>query len=293
MSLSALQQTASNFQFSFPVLWLSDLIEGFEQIVPYLATAIPLGIYNFFETMSNVESASAAGDDYNTREAMLVDGVGSIIGSLFGSVFPTAVYIGHPGWKKVGARIGYSIASGVAIFLVCILGIVPILLDIIPLVALIPILLYIGLVIGSQAFQTTPKRHAPAIVIAIIPWLANWANTLVDNTLSAAGTSAAELGTDVLAANNIVYQGMKSLGSGAIITGLILGAIVAFIIDHQFKKSAVYAFVASLLAFFGVIHSSNLGFAVAGKEALGYLIMAAVLLLFAKSEAEQKAGAEK
>ncbi|RCW62473.1 hypothetical protein [Halanaerobium sp. ST460_2HS_T2] len=288
MSFSALQQTVSQFQFSFPFPWVKDLFKGFSQIAPYLATAIPLGIYNFFETMSNVESASAAGDDYNTREAMLVDGMGSIIGSIFGSVFPTAVYIGHPGWKKVGARIGYSIASGVAIFMVCILGVIPLLLDIIPLVALIPILLYIGLVIGSQAFQTTPPKHAPAIVVAIIPWLANWANTLVDNTLSAAGTSASELGYQALAANNIVYQGMKSLGSGAIITGMILGAIVTFIIENDFKKSAIYAFIAAVLSFFGVIHSSNLGFAVAGQEALAYIIMAVILMLISYNNRSSK-----
>jgi hypothetical protein len=40
--------------------------------------------------------------------------------------------------------------------------------------------------------------------------------------------------------------------------------------------------VAAVLSFFGVIHSSNLGFAVAGREALGYIIMAVILLFFTK-----------
>ena len=38
-----------------------------------------------------------------------------------------------------------------------------------PLPAIVPILLYIGLLIGAQAFQEVPKRHAVAVVIAIIP----------------------------------------------------------------------------------------------------------------------------
>ena len=82
-------------------------------VAPLLATAIPLGIYNFTEAMNNVESASAAGDNYNLRKILLADGIGAIVGSMLGSPFPPAVYIGHPGWKAVGGRIGYSLATGV------------------------------------------------------------------------------------------------------------------------------------------------------------------------------------
>src|SRR3712207_8049969 len=49
--------------------------------------------------------------------------------------FPPAVYIGHPGWKSIGGRIGYSLATGVCIGLVCLLGLVALLLAVIPLVA--------------------------------------------------------------------------------------------------------------------------------------------------------------
>ena len=68
-------------------------------IGPLLVTAIPLGIYNFTEGMNNVESAEAAGDSYNLRHILLADGIGAVVGSLLGSPFPPAVYIGHPGWK--------------------------------------------------------------------------------------------------------------------------------------------------------------------------------------------------
>jgi adenine/guanine/hypoxanthine permease len=54
--------------------------------------------------MSNVESAAAAGDNFNLRSVLLADGAGAIIGSAFGSPFPPAVYIGHPGWKDAGGR---------------------------------------------------------------------------------------------------------------------------------------------------------------------------------------------
>ena len=91
--------------------------QGLANIWPLLVTAIPLGIYNFTEGMNNVESASAAGDNYNLRNILLADGIGAIVGSVLGSPFPPAVYIGHPGWKAVGGRIGYSLATGVVIAL--------------------------------------------------------------------------------------------------------------------------------------------------------------------------------
>ena len=175
-----------------------------------LVTAIPFGIYNFTEAMNNVESASAAGDNYNLRKVLLADGVGAIVGSMLGSPFPPAVYIGHPGWKAVGGRIGYSLATGVAIAIVCFLGLTALLLAVIPLVAILPILLYIGLVIGAQAFQVTPKSHAPAVVLALIPNIAEWAKTQIDGALAAAGTSAAQLGPAKLAATAFIADSNRS-----------------------------------------------------------------------------------
>ena len=81
-----------------------DFMAGLSDIGPLLVVAIPLGIYNFTEGMNNVESASAAGDNYNLRKVLLADGIGAIVGAVLGCPFPPAVYIGHPGWKAVGGR---------------------------------------------------------------------------------------------------------------------------------------------------------------------------------------------
>src|SRR6267154_5936033 len=167
----------------------SDFAKALGDIGPLLVTAVPLGIYNFTEGMNNVESAAAAGDDYSLRQILLADGVGAIVGALLGSPFPPAVYIGHPGWKAVGGRIGYSLATGIVIGVVCFLGLTALLLAIIPLVAILPILLFIGLVIGAQAFQASPAKHAPAIVLALLPNIANWGQNQVETSLAVAGAN--------------------------------------------------------------------------------------------------------
>jgi len=255
-----------------------DFMKAMGDIGPLLVTAVPLGIYNFTEGMNNVESAAAAGDDYNLRHILLADGIGAIVGAILGSPFPPAVYIGHPGWKAVGGRIGYSLATGVVIGVVCFLGLTALLLAVIPLVAILPILLFIGLVIGAQAFQATPSRHAPAVVLALLPNIAAWCQTQVDGALGAAGTSAAQVGMDKLAGTGVVYRGMELLGGGAVLAGLILGAIAAFIIDRRFDRAAIYAGAGAVLAFFGFINGTALGIGNSAPVALGYLIIALICL---------------
>ena len=167
------------------------MFAGFSSLAPLLVTAIPFGIYDFIEATDNVESAAAAGDEYNVQEVLAVDGIGSILGTMLGSPIANAVYIGQPGWKSVGGRTGYSLATAVLVATVTFLGVVPLLLALIPLAAIYPILLYIGALIGAQAFQVTPRAHAPAIIIAMVPHFAAWASGLVDGVLAAAGVTAA------------------------------------------------------------------------------------------------------
>ena len=280
---SQVSASMSQFGLHLPIPG-NEVWRGLADVAPLLVTAIPLGIYNFTEAMNNVESASAAGDSYNLRHILAADGIGAIVGSILGSPFPPAVYIGHPGWKAVGGRIGYSLATGVVIALVCFLGLTALLLAVVPLVAILPILLYIGLVIGAQAFQASPAKHAPAVVLAIIPNVAAWGQLQVDSALNAAGTSAATVGMAKLAGSGLVYHGMVLLGGGAVLAGLVLGALAAFIIDHKLKEAGFWALAGAVLAFFGFIHGTQLGWAVSPQVALGYVLFAVVCFAAAMSE---------
>jgi len=280
MSAPDVAAAAQNVAISLPTLNFHRLGQGLADVAPLLATAIPLGIYNFTEGMTNVESASAAGDSYNLRSVLLADGTGAIVGSALGCPFPPAVYIGHPGWKAAGGRTSYSLASGVVIALFCFLGMFSLLGALLPLPAIVPILLYIGLLIGAQAFQVVPKAHAVAVVIAILPNIAAWATGLTDNALAAAGTSAAKLGEDALTNAGLVYQGTALFGGGAILAGMVLGAIVAFIVDKKFLPAAIYCLLGAALGFVGLIHAPQVGWNVGGQVALGYALSAVTLLGF-------------
>ena len=214
-----------------------------------------------------------------------VDGVVSLVGCLMGNPFINAVYIGHPGWKAMGGRIGYSAATGIMVLFLAWLGIISVLVNLVPVVAISPILLYIGMLIGAQSFQETPKSHAPAIVLALTPHIAAWGKLQIDNALHAAGTSAAVVGLDNLRNQGILYQGLEVMGGGSILGGLILGAIGAFVIDRAFVKAATFAAVGAVLTFLGFMHGEKIGFGESPVMALAYLGVAAVLFGCAKAGA--------
>ena len=285
METAAVTSAAKDIAIGLPSLNVDLLFDGLEGISPLLATAIPLGIYNFTEAMSNVESAAAAGDNYSLRHVLLADGTGAIVGSSLGSPFPPAVYVGHPGWKAAGGGISYSLATGVLIFILCFFGLFPLLGAMLPIPAIVPVLLYIGLVIGAQAFRAVPKAHYAAIVLALVPNVAAWATGLINNSLSAAGTSADEVGSEALGNAGVVYDGLLKLGEGAVLAGLILGAIAVFMIDRRFVWAAGFSFLAAALCLVGLIHGEEVSLSpddVQAKLALGYALMGLVCLFFSR-----------
>jgi AGZA family xanthine/uracil permease-like MFS transporter len=277
LSLEGLRGAFTTFGFSLPIPAVDHVFSGFEFLGVILVTAIPFGIYDLVEAMDNVESAEAAGDAYPTTRVLTADGVVSLIGCLMGNPFINAVYIGHPGWKAMGGRIGYSAATGLMVIILSWFGIISVLLALVPVVAISPILLYIGMLIGAQAFQTTPAKHAPAIVLALTPHLAAWCKTLMDGALGAAGTSAAAVGLDKLGQVGVLYHGLEVLGGGSILTGLVLGAIGVFVIERKFTEASAFALSGAVLTFFGFMHGESVGLAVNPTVAIAYAIVAAFL----------------
>ena len=162
------------------------------------------------------------------------------------------------------------------IFLLCAFGLFPLLAAVLPTPAIVPILLYIGLVIGAQAFRAVPKAHYAAIVLATVPNIAAWGEGLVSNTLAAAGTSAGEVGSAALNNAGVVFDGLLALGQGAVLAGMVLGAIAVFMIDRRFLWAAGYSFFGAALASVGLIHGAKVHLFESPKIALGYLFMGAV-----------------
>ncbi|MGJ4951604.1 regulator [Bradyrhizobium sp. HKCCYLS20291] len=288
LSVKGVGDAFASFGFSVPLPAFGTVFSGFEYLGIILVTAIPFGIYDLVEAMDNVESAEAAGDEYPTTRVLTADGIVSLIGCMMGNPFINAVYIGHPGWKAMGGRIGYSAATGLMVIVLSWLGIISVLLALVPVVAISPILLYIGMLIGAQAFQTTPVKHAPAIVLAFTPHLAAWAKLQIDTMLASTVTAAQAVGglaadkvdavkTAAIAAlpqQGVLYHGLEVMGGGSILAGLVLGAIGVFVIERDFTKAAAFALAGAVMTFFGFMHGEAVGIGVTPAVALAYVVVA-------------------
>lgn len=278
MDFAAVVAGADTLGFSYPILQIKELFEGIPPAALFLVSAIPLGVTNFIFTLENIESAAAAGDDFNVRNIMLANGFSSIIGCFFGNPFPTTVYIGHPGWKSIGAGIGYTLVTGFTMFIITLFGLGGILLGIIPLSAVFPILFYVGIVVAVQAVNETPKAEMAAVFVCLFPWIANWALTLVNNTLTAAGTNAAGVGLAAFTDAGVYHKGLVALGSGAPLSSILWGCLVVFSVRSKSSAGIITALVSAALTYTGVIHSVSVGLNQQFGITIGYLLIAGLFV---------------
>jgi AGZA family xanthine/uracil permease-like MFS transporter len=274
-----------------PVPYFGDMIAGIQYLFanPELfLVLIPVQIYNFIETMNNVESAEAAGDTYPVALCQVTDGAGTMIGALFGSPFPTTVYIGHPAYKRMDARAGYIIGVAFVIAAAAFLGFLSFLAGLIPIAAAAPVLVFVSVsLITNTAFAVRPA-HMAAVAFAILPHISEFLMVKWGSLMNALRTSGVEglppLGDNALTAallrEGAHYEGHLALSQGAIITGLVWGAIVADVIDGRHRHAGGFAIVAAIMSSVGIIHSYTLQFPQFDGITTGYLIIGAFLIFY-------------
>lgn len=277
--------------FYGPRLWLGELWQSGQVLVDYLSIILPMGLFNLVGSIQNLESAEAAGDRYPATPCLAANGIGTIIAAFSGSCFPTTIYIGHPGWKTMGARIGYSWLNGLVMGLLCLTGAVAGLSYWIPIEAGMAIVLWIGIVIVAQAFSATPPHHAPAVVVGLMPAIAGWGALLIKNALRAAGLGTpekpfSEALVPLFKLSDTYVTGTFALEQGFIFSAMILAAMTVHIIERQFWQAAVWALAAAALSWVGLMHAFawtpadtvlQVGWGAGSSWAVGYLLLAILM----------------
>jgi AGZA family xanthine/uracil permease-like MFS transporter len=256
----------------------------------YFSVILPMGLFNVVGSLQNIESAEAEGDSYSATSSLAVNGIGTLVGAAFGSCFPTTIYIGHPGWKRLGARAGYSIYNAIFIGLICFAGFMPLVLATVPLEAGVGVVLWIGIIITAQAFQATPKEHAPAVAIGLFPAVAAWGLLMINNSLSIADLKMEDVVAAYEGAGTRIL-GMIHLSQGFILACMIWSAAAVAIVEKKFATAAVWMGSAAVLSCVGLIHAfqfqggfvaNKFGMLAAPKFAAAYGFLAVLFYLFGK-----------
>jgi len=238
-----------DLHFSLPLPSL-DFLTALPRSLQYLTIAIPFGLLTIVGGINNTESARLAGDDYQTRDILLTEAFSSLIAPFFGGVAQTTPYIGHPAYKKMGATWWYTLFTAVAMGVCSIIGLLSLLVSLIPRAVIAPIFVFVGFEIMRQAYQDSPPTHLPAVSFSMIPAVAGMTMIILNQFL---GGDALE--QKLSPHLKILYQTITIMGNGFIITGLLWGSMLVFLIDHRPKQAALCALICAGLSLFGFMHS--------------------------------------
>jgi len=271
-----------------------DFLKTLPQSIQYLPIAIPFGILTIVGGINNTESARLAGDDYRTRDILLTEAFTSLISAFFGGVAQTTPYIGHPAYKKMGATWRYTLATGLVIGLGSLVGLMSLFVSIIPRAVIAPIFIFIGFEIIHQAYSESPPAHSPAVSLSILPVIACLVLIILGQFLGAMNITPDKLPVRL----QQLHQTLTMLSNGFILTGLLWGSMLAFLIDHRAKLAALCAAVCAVLTLFGIIHSVMptgelyLPWRVASHAhymlALAYLALSGILLILTGETDKEK-----
>ena len=256
----ALVRPELSFPMGLPVPTLGFLAGMKLAVTQYLPMAVPFAILTVVGGINVTESARLAGDDYKTRDILLTEAIATLVAGVFGGVSQSTPYIGHPAYKAMGGRAAYTLACGIFIGLGGMLGYIPVLVKLLPLACLAPILIFVAFDIVSQAFGESPRTHAPAVCFAIFPSVAQLLQITLDKANPVLLSSA--LNPQMVSeAAKIPLSFAESFGvfiilaHGFILTGMLWGAALAFLIDRQIKRAVTVLLICAALSLFGLIHS--------------------------------------
>ena len=222
-----------------------------EHTLPYLPLALPFALATVVGGIDNTESAIVAGDEYRTRDILLTEAIATIVAGCCGGVVQNTPYIGHPAYKAMGARAGYTLATGLVIGVGAAVGVVALLVRLLPEAAVAPILVFVGLQITAQAFLASPPRHAAAVTLSLLPAVAALVLIQGNLLLGGVGKSAADLAGE----GRALWSALLVLGNGFILTALLWGAALVAIIDRRLRVGGAVLAIAAVATLFGLIHS--------------------------------------
>ena len=266
-----------------PGLAVADVLQALADPATWgaITVVVPMLIVNIVNNLSCLEGAAAMGDHYSTRQGLALDAAFTILGALLGNPFPTCIYIGHSAFKSMGAGADYSYVAAVSSLLLGVLNGASGVIRVVPEVAGVGVILWIGIVVTAQAFDrdetyenesSATKSHAAAVALGLLPALAAWCLQYIQAALPAVSVvlspaaPAAPAPVHVpfdkvmvqLESTGVYVYGLIALSRGYLLSSIFLSSMLVEIIDRKFKNAAGWMLLASALSFVGAVHSFEL-----------------------------------
>lgn len=276
------------FKIETPTLSVYDIWESLLDSDNYkhLSIIFPMLLVNLVSNLSCVESAESLGDSFDVKIALFSDAFFTIFGAIIGNPVPTCLYLGFPAFKSMGSRTGYSAMNGFLSLFVGMFNGISFLGRIVPEVSGVGMLLWIGIMVVTQAFHQDERQqyqsHAAAVAFGILPALAAWAVQLIKLVLNSSRDAILQpnndqISKDTASCDNVLAAkledhlfeqlliemesrgthviGMISLSKGWLLSCVFLASTITHVMEREFFQASLWMVLASILSLVGFVHA--------------------------------------
>ena len=218
-----------------------DCFEGLSQVGSYFGIILPLAFVATMGDIMSLVTAFNAGDPYPIAETLIVDGLFTMLGAILGSPFGTVVYFGHPVHKKLGGKYAYSFLNGVIYLILCLSGVFGLIVDVSPKVMVGPTIMVFGVYLGQECCKFMPRRHHGIIFFTLF-------FAFCDYFVTGHGVGA----------STVEGIGVNIMKRGALLNCMLWSGMLSYAMDCRWIPAAVFAAVAAVFSFFGIIHQNSI-----------------------------------
>ena len=262
---------------ALPYAITSEPLRAMALAVPYLSVIAPMAIYHVLQDIASVAGASAAGDDYDVRAVVAVDGLGTLVCGLAGSVIAPVVYAMLPPYKAMGARIGFSFWTPVLYMTVAVSGLTTFIAGLFPWPILAAMIAYVSIGVGMATLRRIEPKYLSVVLLGFVLPAGAVVAAAVNSALPALQLSGANAAVQAALNRSIYWSSIQGLGNGFLFLVLVVAAVVTEIIDRRFGRAAGWCLLAAAFSWFGLMHSALMRWAAQPAYAAGWLAAAAIV----------------
>lgn len=244
---------------------------------PYLSVIAPMAIYHVLQDIASVAGATAVGDEYDVRAVLAVDGLGTLVCGLAGSVIAPVVYAVLPPYKAMGARIGFSFWTPVLYLAVTVSGLTIFIAQLFPWPILAAMIAYVSIGVGMATLRKVDPKYVSVVLLGFVLPAGAVVAAAMNSALPALQLSAANPAVQTALNRTIYWSSIQGLGNGFLFLVLIVAAVLTEIIDRRFGRAAVWCLLAAVFSWFGLMHSALMRWAAQPTYAAGWLAAAAIV----------------
>ncbi len=248
----------ANIQIALPIVDLR-FFSSFGAALKYFSIAFPFALLVVFGTVSVVESATVMGEQYSSKNLLMVDGISTMLMSICGGIAQTTPYAGFPAYKKMDARSGYLFINILVVGFGAWFGIVNYIINLVPDAILAPVLLFIGIEIAIQVFIISDKKYYPAALLGLFPSIARMVEIKLSSNADLISMDKLNLALHSVVNGKLSdIAAVVTFGNGFIVTGTLWATLVCYLIDRRIVAAVITCLILAGSSLFGIIHSINL-----------------------------------